>query len=441
MKLKTLVGSMMVLGVVSTGVIAAPSTPEAGNKAKDAVAVPEDTTKAVTDVAEQAFWTSIIDRNQDNAYLVPNLSSGQVKLSGLITVNNTANKFDLAKSDLSENDEELYVDARANDFTTFHLALAYGLDNTIKYLNGSDTTDAGNAKKKLYIPEAYAKMTYGNFFAKVGQQYINFGSTSHQSISTPLTQILSQTDQLAITLGMKNVHGLYGGASLYKGADYGSHIKTDSKSDATEGKKNKFKGYAIDLGYALHNNSYSANVYAGYISNMLDVNALDFRFSDAIGDKSVQATQKAVPAVAVHGDMTVGPVQLSANFVSAIKKFDAADYALYGTSKKDEELKPLAYGLEANYTFMPKQTITLGFQGTKNAGGLNPYDFARHQMPKQRLLAAYTYQLSDHVSLAAEYDRDTQYSSGASFQLGKKERAVGSGKIDNTILAKLKVAF
>ena len=442
MKFKTLFGSMMVLGLVSTGVIAAPNTLEADTKAKDAIAAPEDVQNKTTDMAYQSFWTSIIDRNQDNAYLVGDLSAGQIKFSGLAKIIDTVainhHKTDLTNGDLS-NTEELYVDASVNDFTALHLALAYGLDGTINYLDGSKNTDVYNAKKKLYISEAYAKMIFGNIFVKVGQQYINFGSTSHQSISTPLTQILSQTDQLAITLGMQDLNGLYGSVSVYKGADYGSHEKT-TESDATKHNKNKIKGYAFDLGYALYTDGYSINVYADYISNMLDVNALNFRFSDAIGDGNIQATQKKVPAIALHGDMTMGPVKVSANFVSAISKFDPRDYGFYGTANKEKRLKPLAYGLEASYTFMKKQIVTLGFQRTKDAGGFNPYA-GDHNMPKQRLSAAYTYQLSSNIAFSAEYDHDKQYSNSGAFKFANQPGFVGNGKIDNAILAKLIVNF
>lgn len=427
MKLKRLVGSMVVLGLVSTGVIAAPQTPEDTTKAtQDTTVTPED--KA----AKDAFWESVIDRNQDNAYLVTNLHNGDIKLSGLakISAKTGANRhdIDLTKTDLSEDAVALYMDTRVNDFTTLHLALAYGLNNTIEHLNGSKYTDVAKAKKELYFPEAYAKMTYNNFFAKVGQQYLNFGSTSHHSISTPVTQLLSQTNQVAVTAGVQDLGGFYTDLSIYKGAHKADNESADSSNSATN-------GYVAEAGYALHNDNYSLNVYADYISNMADVDALNFRFSDAIGDGNLQATSKNIPGIAVHGGFTMGPFEILADYVTALKYSDATDYQF---NKSPAE--PKAYSVEASYNFMPKQTVTLGFQGTKQAQGLNPYEVDTHMIPKRRLLAAYTYQLSDHVSLAGEFTHDKDYNSKTA-RLFSQPVIVGVGKTNNTLLAKLKVVF
>ena len=422
MKLKTLVGSMMVLGLVTTGVMA-------NSKAS------QDATKISTDVADQVYSSSV-DRNQDNAYPVRSLSAGQIKVSGLAKVDSTvrANRHntDLSKNNLSANNEELYFDALVNDFTTLHLALAYDYNNVINHLDGSEVQSVSTATSKhtsdreLYFSEAYAKMFKENFFVKVGQQYINFGSTKHDAITEPVTQTLSNTDQLAATFGVQNLlGGLYASVAFYKGANI-----ADGKGYS------RSNGYNVDIGYALHGDTYSANMYADYISNMADIDAINNTLANT-KIKGTNVINKRIPGMAVHAGVTMGPLQLLADYVTALQSADARDYEFNKSSAE-----PSAYSVEASYNFMPKQTATIGIQGTKKAFGLKALG-AETFLPKERLLVAYTYQFTRNLSLQAELTHDKAYASSVSYGNKGNEGnpTTGSGKEDNMVLARLTVAF
>ena len=457
MKLKKLVGSMMVLGLVTTAVIAGPKTSQ-DSKAATVAGTDDKATK------QENFWATIVDRNEDGAYS-QDLTSGQIMLSASLAPKANVSLNQRAKADNNNNKDdfsispEIYLNARLNEYSTVHLALSYDDNNTFNNLNGgnfygADVEDKNNvakdveSKKELYIPEAYLKLNHEQIFAKVGQQYINFGSTSHGSISTPLTQQLSQTNQLAVTVGAQNLKGtgLYADISGYKGA------RVTSGDQKTIGER---FGYTAELGYAKDAANYNLNIYTDFINDMADVDSVNYAIAsgrkayvsenttDNGGAKSYLAIKpaaayKAIPGMAAHVGFTMGKFQVMADYVTAMKKFDQGDNMYYKgqfVNDVDYGAKPQAYGMEVDYNFMPKQTVTLGYQETKQALSFG--------LPKQRTLVAYTYQFSDHVSVSSEIKWDKDYSSNE-FGLGYDDEAgriSGSGKTKSTALAKLSVIF
>lgn len=409
---------MAVLGLVSTGAFAAPATAKAMKNSN----------------SDQAFWNAVVDRNQDNAYFVTP-QPGQVKVTGEVDTrlahtskggaNNNANLGYAAgksKTAFDLHSAEVYLDAglpsvmlAGNPLNTMvHVALSHDYDNTANNLNGKEVTTITSASidstAKMFFPEAYAMMTYEHLFAKVGRQYVNFGSVDHDSISTPLTEVLSNTNETGVTLGLMNLYGFYGDVSFYNGAFYG-----DSPNDIRDN-KNKVHGFAAELGYAMKNNNYHFNAYVDYISNMADVDALNYDLANAkliAGNTSLNTTDK-VPGVAVHGDFTMqagadSSFTVMGDYVTATKKFNKADWMF-----NNDGAKPQAYGVEGDYTFLKHHTITLGFQGSKQAAGVQLVgaDLTATNtfpMPKTRLLAGYTYDLNKYVSFGAEYTNDKDY--------------------------------
>ena len=440
MKLKTLVSSMVVLGVVSTGAFAAPA-------------------KAMKGSTDQAFWQGVVDRNQDNAYMVTGLRPGQMKVTGEVKTDLTYNKkggvgevnppslsgydqsksttnkkggvgevnppslsgYDQSKSTtkLSLNTAELYFDYKLNDFASVHVAVDHDYNNVTGSINVN--------KKEFFFPEAYVTLSRDNLFAKVGRQYLNFGSTSHDSITTPLTQVLSQTDTTAVTVGAYNLSGFYVDGALFNGVKEGDNVTKYTKST------NNVHGYTLEAGYAMKAADYNFNLYVDYLSNMANVAAVNVYTTAVLAGDSV----KKIPGVALHGDFTTGPFTVKANYVMATKKFEAVS----NTGQTTSAGKPQAYSLEGDYHFMPAQTVTLGFEGTKQAAGIYPFGGSTatyaFQLPKTRLLAAYSYDLAKNVTLQGEFTHDKDYSGSDT----NKSWEVGTGKSNNTVTARLKVAF
>ena len=412
---------MVVLGVVSTGAFAAPA-------------------KAMKGSTDQAFWQGVVDRNQDNAYMVTGLRPGQMKVTGELKTDLTYNKkggvndagnkgyaADKSATKLSLNTAELYFDYKLNNFAKAHVAVDYDYNNVL----GSSNF---NNKKEFFFPEAYVTLSNDNLFAKVGRQYLNFGSTSHDSISTPVTQALSQTDTTAVTVGVYNLNGFYIDGALFNGVAEGKTADKYAKS------ANNLHGYTLEAGYAMNAADYNFNLYVDYLSNMGNVAVVNAYVNNTLSTTSV----KKLPAVALHGDFTTGPFTVKANYVMATKKLQS----VVGSTTTDHG-KPQAYSVEGDYNFMPKQTVTLGFEGTKQAAGLLPLGSTTtsntgvitantdaFQLPKTRLLAAYSYDLAKNVTLQGEFTHDKDY--GVDTTHAYKN---GTGKSNNTVTARLKVAF
>lgn len=447
---------MAVLGLVSTGAFAAPATAKAMKNSN----------------SDQAFWNTVIDRNQDNAYFVMP-QPGRVKVTGEVdtrlartskgganTNSNAGYAAGKSKTAFNLHSAEVYLDAGLPSFmlggnplnTMVHVALAHDYDLTANNLNDktigavAGITRLDNSSK-MFFPEAYAMMTYEHLFAKVGRQYVNFGSILHDSISTPLTEELSKTNQTGVTLGLMNLYGFYGDVAFYNGASYGNS-NNDIRSN-----QNKVHGFAAELGYAMRNNNYHLNGYVDYISNMADVAALNYNLVNykLLGGGTVRLANKdKVPGIAVHGDFTMqagsdSSFTVMADYVTATKKFNAQDWTFDNSGAK-----PQAYGVEGDYTFLKHHTITLGFQGSKQAAGIYAAgaDLSATNtfpMPKTRLLAGYTYELNKYVSFGAEYTNDKDYGTSDSSvftnNTGAQTSYAGSGNTNNTIVGRIKVKF
>lgn len=127
------------------------------------------------------------------------------------------------------------------------------------------------------------------------------------------------------------------------------------------------------------------------------------------------------------------------DYVTATKKFNKADWMF-----NKDGAKPQAYGVEGDYTFLKRHTITLGFQGSKQAAGvqLAGADMTAYNtfpMPKTRLLAGYAYDLNKYVSFGVEYTNDKDYGTSDVSTLNNGYQ--GTGNTNNTIVGRIKVKF
>jgi hypothetical protein len=147
-----------------------------------------------------------------------------------------------------------------------------------------------------------------------------------------------------------------------------------------------------------------------------------------------------VGGIALHADYHTGPFTVMGDYVSALKKFDPADWSYNGSGAK-----PSAYSAEADYNFVTlnhPSTATLGYAGSSQMAGVYSIGAAM-PTPETRLLAAYSYYLMSHVYLQAEYDHDQDYSSSdvTTFTNPTTATNLGSNGNDNTVTLRLKVLF
>lgn len=436
MKLKTIVSSMAVLGLISTSVFAAAQPKNTANS---------DNTGWLN---QDAYWMSIIDRNQDNAYLVMQ-KAGDMKFSAYVATdlsyNSKRNGYGVGagngsgKTGIDLSVAELYFDAQINPWVSAHIALDYDSDNS----NGgfsvgtSDSTaptiNTAYGTTQAYFGEAYAMFNYNNFFAKVGRQYANFGSTAHNTISPTLTQSLSSINETGVTLGAVSQQGFYGDVFIYQGSPYGAASTSATKYDTINSNASMLHGYTVNVGYALNQGQNAfygndgGNYYINYIGNMTDVTSIKSTLKTS-GSTAWTAPAQQVPGVAVHGDYATGPFQVMADYVTALSGYDSASLTYNGSGAK-----PAAYSVQATYSWNETntQSLTLGFDGTQQAKGITPMG-SGFTLPENRFLVSYGYVPFKNVKLRLQYENAKDYGTSVTN---------GTGDINHTVTARVQLVF
>jgi hypothetical protein len=448
MKLKTLVSAMAVLGVISTAAMADAGQAAPFNQGNDS----------------NAFWSSIVNRNQDNAYAVT-LQPGQTKVTAEIATDLSYNSHRAGYSSKGGNGNgrtgfglsvaELYFDAQVNQWAGVHVAADFDnntADNGVSTGNSNTsapTVDANFSKQQIFFSEAYASFNYQNMFAKVGRQYANFGSTSHSSISTPFTQTLSSLEDTGITFGATNVlvDGLYADAFIYNGTPYGSYTTggfSGNDYSTVYNNGSQIHGYTLEAGYALNKGanafygSNGGNYYLNYIANMTDATFMRYNLTNISSSSNNTWTppKSEVPGLALHADYATGPFQVLVDYATALGSYDKTQLSFNG-----DGTKPSAYSLQANYSWNETnpQTATIGYEGTMQTLGLTNLGTA---LPQSRLLVAYGYQVLKNVKARLEYAHDTDYGTGDYYtNPSQTTRASGTGNSSDSLTARLQVVF
>lgn len=391
MKLKTLVSTLAVAGLVTTGAFAAPM-------AKDSQA----------GVMHSKFWQTVaVHPNQDNANGVVMLDKG-VKITGLGSVALTQNDSDYFGAtkgmSLALDQGELYFDAAMGNMATFHASSTI-LNNNALHVPGQAETNM------LNFSEFNATLYHGNAWLTVGKQYGSFGSLAHDSITTPLTSQVAQLHGEGLTLGYALTNtGVFGNVSVYNGQQ---KITDD---------KNQVRGYSATLGYAMNQG----------MNKIFDFNGLQLRASMASDARDVfQFNQNTVP----YQNKDVPAYSLFAQYVFNNFKFSATYLtsgnveARTGMFPAQVKAAPSAYDIQAEYGFMTNNarvnTVILGYQGT------NEDVFTIGNVPKSRMLVAYKYGLTKNLTLEAQYNVDKAH----------KDEFDGTSAQDDQIHARLQFTF
>jgi hypothetical protein len=447
MKLKLLVGTMAVMGLLSTSINADVT------RTQPSV---DNVTVASTDVV--TFWEGIVNRNEDNANGV--ILNKQNHVSGAVSTQanySTKRGTDLAANtspytDTSANNQgntslnlanvEVYFDSQVSNWARVHIATTYG----------SDFTGSSYGNVNMFFTEAYAELN--NFqqgapvwmFTKVGRQYLNFGSTQYNTITQPLTNDLSLSNATAVTVGAIAKNGVYGDVYGYNGNAYGG----PAGSVANTNSANTIHSYGAEVGYAMGNSTQGLNVYADYIANIADT--LSFGNSLYYSPTSKGTTTwKAIypdqqrPGYALHANYNNGPFGIIADYVGMVSAFDKDIYSYNGHGAS-----LAAYSFEADYTLPTQkvQMISLGYQGSENA--LQFYGLGNvFSMPKSRMIAGYKYTFNTNINMKFEYMYDKDYAKSDLATTGAKTTSgsyplakyAGSGASNNTVLARLNVMF
>ncbi len=225
-----------------------------------------------------------------------------------------------------------------------------------------------------------------------GQMYLPFGKFESNMISDPLTLEIGEIRESTVAIGYE-LDGIYGSYYMFNG---------NSENSADDN--------ASDFG-----------LNAGYTTNTLDIGfsyLSSFAETDTMQDSVSSAGDNVPGGMGLHAIVNMGPVQLIAEYITAIEKFDAADFAFESNASK-----PSAYSAEIAYTlnFMGKETtMAASVQGTKEAASAG--------LAESRIMLGLSTVLNDNTSLSLEF-------------MNESDVEGGTGDGTNVMTAQIAVAF
>jgi hypothetical protein len=448
MKLKLVVASMSVLGLISGAAFADTTTTTTKHKhhkkmhqahvaqshdykamgglAVQPTAVSMETSPAVDQYS--AIYDSM-SQNANRGKAMPDWFN-RVGVSGGVNFDAHWGNRDLRYvgenvTRLSLNDGYLNATANVNDWTKAFVGLSYnsasGLYN-VGYTS-NNITNFGQSSDKLNLEQAY--VTLANYdvsplFLQVGKQYTDFGRYTIHPITRTMTQVLSESLATSAKLGFITKMGLHGQVYAFD----------NNLVRSTQGHTKSVYGAA--LGFSQPNDQLGYDVGVGYMSNMLGVNDIativNFnRVTTGLGSTFVHN----VGAVAVYADVNSGPFNISGRYTTSIQRFNPTDLSTQGgklgaNAMAESGARPWAADLTAGYGYnaMGKnQNVYVGYQTSNNAVNL--------LLPKNRWLVGFGVDMWKNTNLGLEVAHDTAYSSGNG----------GTGSSNNTIGARASVKF
>ncbi len=456
MKLKTLVSSMVALGLASTAAHALPRKPQSVN------------TKVSSLTARVNALESIVKRNQDNAANDPkslldsdwykNITiSGEFQpvlgfnnRSNLDTQNRTNTTFlrNEHTTFATMNTMELYIDGQVNSFTKVHAGLDYdnNWDNySVLDTNGTEIFVPG---RELFFSEAniqFSNFAKSGLYATLGKQFFNFGSYQHDSITTPLTEMLSKTNGVGATTGYVSKNGFNVDGYLFGGA-------LGKRSDAARNQtgnaihSSRLRTWGASAGYTMKSRTFGLSAQLGYINNMAQTIYLSHAINgqhnrEAINNpgnfERILTYYQRTPGMSLHLDLSSGPFDLIFDYVGAMKRFAAEDLATesaVGSPAKGAKLSATFTQLDYKFrAFRHASTAYVAYQSSEQAQGVYGIGLGGFMMPKSSMTAGYEYYLAKNTALNLEVDHYKDYKIA--------NTTGGSSRTGNSVVLGLAVKF
>lgn len=385
MKFKPIYASMLVLGLVSGPVLAASGGP--------AVQCEVDAMRA-----KVAKMEAVIQKNQSGGFQQPADWYNRITLSGQANIdafysNKTPTTFQNNEaSSLNLTNANIYVDAIASDWTRFHGSILWQ-DTNQTFLFRPTTTN-------FQLDEGY--VTIGNFarspfYLRAGRQYVDFGDYQRFPMIEQFTQLLTETQGTAATVGMVLPVGF--NASIF--ALQGMPKVTDPVVEGGTQQRERIRNWGASAQFV---NSFclgqKVNYKFGvsYLNNMADVNYISTTpgFDDGYNSRT--------QGIAGAFDIGVGAFDATVRYVHALDDFSTSNLVFNG-----ERAEPTALDVNAGLSFLTMchaSRLGIGYGYTTDS-----VDVGNLGLPKQRYLAQYMVNFSRWTDVGVGVYHDIDYSS------------------------------
>ncbi len=322
---------------------------------------------------------------------------------------------DRSASDLALDNADLFVDARVNSWTKAHIGLNYQ-DNNNNYSNDNvKSLYNSNSNRSLiikpwsgsFIDEAY--VTFGDFcrspfYFRLGKQYINFGNYDRFATVPTFTQLLSQTNDTAATLGFVS-NGFYGSVYGFRGIP--------SITDNGFGTKN-INNWGANIGWTVNRRNTGWSLQAGYLNNMADVDYVS-ESTDWLNTANFLSTNGYhTPVGALSFDATGRYKMIDGyiHYVTALKEFNpneiiAADLDPNGVLIKTHGAEPSAIDLGLGLTssvMNHKSRFGISYDYSWDA-----YNVGLYGIPEARVEGTFDMMVNKNVDVGLYVYRDQNY--------------------------------
>lgn len=314
-----------------------------------------------------------------------------------VYVNLAANVSDWAKAFASISYSDPTTSDNIGGINTFGFP-QYNAQYSSPY-NGLSTTNAGGTNFNL--EQAYA--TIGNFdvspiFVQFGKQFQDFSRYQIHPITRSMTQVMSEALETSLKLGF--IAGGFTG-SIYAFDDPIPEIGHSSEPT----------NYGAALGFDMPGDQFGWDIGVGYMYNLMGAQDV----ADAVNFfESGNGYEDRASGVAAYADINAGPFTLGARYTTATQRFNRFDLSENGIADRSagllqvnaEGAKPWAAGLQAGFgfdnIFDRNQTLYVGYQTSREAAGIS--------LPENRWLAGYNIDIVRNTNLGIEWDHDRAYS-------------------------------
>jgi hypothetical protein len=348
------------------------------------------------------FWTV----NPDFTPLLPINPRSVIPNSIILPVKNQT-------SDLFLNNANLFVDARVNNWVTAAMSMVYTSFTNLATTGAYGSPNSNilfQPRNKLTIDTAYA--TIGNFQAspfyfRVGKEYVPFGQYDPYGfvVADNPTQLITQINAPVAQVGFVIANGFYGSVYTFAG--------NPKLSD--RGAVHRIQNGGVDLGYELNLFNSKINIDAGYIANIADSDSLSSYYLNPTleGTTFPGLPNQKAPAWDLNAEVTFGPFDANGHYVALTRSL-LSPLFLSGNSSPGFPVltrptslgKATVWGLEAGWTFpvMAHQSrVAIGYQEATHLVAF---------YPKYRYYADYMVNFAKWFDLGVAVFQDRDYSLG-----------------------------
>lgn len=295
---------------------------------------------------------SIIERNREAIIFKDNGQS--LQLSGLLlgeaifsNYNQSAKRFSDKRSYsiLCFPRGNLYIDGRANEWTTGHLAF-----NFRSSCGFGSKNDESSSRKFDKVNEVFARFQNPdntNYYAQVGIQYLPYGHYPRNVIPGSFTQLLSQTHDGAVVVGTAFDSGFNAVGYVFNG-------------------KKKLHGSPVihnggaSVSYHYHSTDYDTAIHLDWMANIAGgVNHIVAGCGCSSGNPLSSGYRHPVGGLHLSMKSRYEKMDTTLQMTTAINHFDQADMRWQGRGAR-----PKAIYLDAGYSFKGLFKKSMRFGGS-----------------------------------------------------------------------------